>query len=125
MSFPIDYLNRLEDELCTAGDPHCRHACAFPTRPARILDQLLAAALVVLMGGSLALAVGGRVVTAISGSPAPDKVKSEPGRWSVPPEPLDGAPPLPKGFLPGQGSCGGSQRRVPTIRTSRGKIAAS
>ena len=76
------------------------------------------------MGGSLALAVGGTgTLTAIGGSPAPDKVKSELRQMVRPPYPLDGAPPLPKDFFPGR-IVRGSERRVLTIRTSRGKIAA-
>ena len=76
-----------------------------------------------LTGGSLALAFGGRVVTALGGDSAPSKVKSTFAQMTRPPYPLDGAPPLPKDYLPGK-IVPGSQRRVLTVRTSRGKVAA-
>ena len=41
----------------------------------------------------------------------------------TPPLPLDGAPPYPKGYLPGK-IVPGSERRVYAVRNSRGKVAA-
>jgi hypothetical protein len=120
MSFQIEYLKRLEGDLRTA---------AARQRPRRAWRRTLAprtlivAAAVVLMGGSLALAFGGRVITALGDGPAPSKVKSTLDRMTSPPYPLDGAPPLPKDYLPGK-IVPGSQHRVLTYRTSRGKVAA-
>lgn len=119
MSFEIEYLNRLEGELRAAA----RRSPSRRWRRALAPRALLVAAAVLLMGGSLALAFGGRVVTALDDGPAPAKVKSSFAQMTRPPYPLEGGPPLPKGYLPGK-IVPGSQRRVLTVRTSRGKVAA-
>lgn len=123
MSSQIDYLERLEHELRAAATRQAerplRRRWALLAAP----RVLVAAAVVVLMSASLALAFGGRVLTALGGGPAPKPVKSEFRNLVKPPFPLDGAPPLPKGYLPGK-IVRGSERRVLTVRTSRGTVAA-
>lgn len=120
MSDQIEYLDRLERDLRAAA---ARRAPTRRWRGALAPRALLVAAVVLLTGGSLALAVGGRVITALGGEPAPREVKSSFAQMTRPPYPLDGAPPLPKVYLPGK-IVPGSQRRVLTVRTSRGKVAA-
>jgi hypothetical protein len=121
VNFQIGYLNRLEDDLRTAAGR--ASASASPLRPALAPRALIVAAVVVLMSGSLALAFGGGVFAVLDDKPAPNHVKSEFQRMVQPPLPLDGAPPVPKDYLPGK-IVRGSQRRVLAIRTSRGKIAS-
>jgi hypothetical protein len=119
MSFQIEFLERLEGELRAAAVRRSR----FGTRRGSLAPRaLLVAAAVVLMSGSLALAFGGRVLNAFSGKPAPSHVKSEFRQMTQPPYPLDGAPPLPKGYLPGA-LVKGSEHQVLAIRNSRGKVA--
>jgi hypothetical protein len=101
-------------------------AAARPSRWRRLPvapRALVFALVVVLMGGSLALAVGGRVLHALDDGPAPARVKDEFRQFVRPPYPLDGAPPLPKGYLPGA-IVKGSERRVLTIRTGPHAVAA-
>jgi hypothetical protein len=121
MNSQIEFLDRLEDDLRAAAKRAPAHVSAG--RRALASRALIVAAAVVLMSGSLALAFGGRVLTALGDGPAPPHVKSEFQQMVRPPFPLDGAPPLPKGYLPGK-IVRGSARRVLTIRTSRGKLAS-
>jgi hypothetical protein len=87
---------------------------------------LLVAAIVVLMGGSLALALGGRVLDAVSGSPAPPHVKTEFKQLVHSHPALDGpinAPPIPKRLQLG-GVVRGSERHILDVRTSIGTRAS-
>jgi hypothetical protein len=122
MNSQIPYLNRLEDDLRAAAERQLSPRRAT-TRIARAPRVLVVAAALLLMSGSLALAFGGRVITAFEGAPAPHHVNSEFQQMIRPPFPLDGAPPLPKDFLPGK-IVPGSSRRVLSIRTSSGKVAS-
>jgi hypothetical protein len=86
---------------------------------------LLFAAIVVLMGGSLAVAFGGRVLDAVSGGSAPPHVKQE-FKQLVRPVGVFGlvnAPPVPAGARTGR-VVRGSERRVLRVRTSLGTEAA-
>ncbi len=82
------------------------HAVPGPRRWSRLRmapRALIFAIVVVLMGGSLALAVGGRVVHALGDGPRQPAGQGTSSAIScVPPYPLEGAPPLPKGYLRGQ-----------------------
>lgn len=121
MSFQIEYLERLECDLRAAGARKLRPR--FWRGGGLAPRVVIAAACVVLMSGSLALAFGGRVLTAIGGGgPAPGHVKSEFRQMTKPLFPLDGAPPLPKGYLPGA-IVPGSEHEVATVRTTRGTTA--
>jgi hypothetical protein len=122
MNSQIEYLERLEDDLRAAATGHGR-APQWTARIARTPRVLAVAALLLLMSGSLALAFGGRVITAFEGAPAPHHVNSEFQQMVRPPFPLDGAPPLPQGYLPGK-IVPGSSRHILSIRTSRGKVAS-
>jgi hypothetical protein len=113
----IEFLDRLEGDLRAAAARPRRHR-GGPAAP----RVLIAAAAVLLMSGSLALAFGGRVLSALDNGPAPTHVKSEFRRMTKPPIPLDGAPPLPKGYLPGA-IVPGSQHEVISTQTSRGTTA--
>jgi hypothetical protein len=121
MSFQIEYLNRLEGDLRNASTRQT------PSRRGRALAPraLLVAAAVVLMGGSLALAFGGRVLTVLDSGPVPHVVNSRLHQLVAGPLelPRDGAPPQPKS-LPADRIVSGSQRRLLTVRTSRGHIAS-
>jgi hypothetical protein len=122
MNSQIEYLNRLEDDLRAAATSRTR-APRWTARIARTPRVLAVAAVVLLMSGSLALAFAGRVITAFEGAPAPHHVNSEFQQMVRPPFPQDGAPPLPKGYLPGK-IVRGSSRHVLSIRTSSGKVAS-
>ena len=86
---------------------------------ARAPKMLLAAALLVLVGGSLAYAYGGRVVDAVTGGPAPPKITQDLGSLAKGPGfPRDGAPPWQQQFAGMNGKVvKGSERRVLTIAT--------
>ena len=120
MSFKIEYLDRLEGDLRAAA---ARQTSRSGRRISLAPRALIVAAALLLMGGSLALAFGGRVLTALADKPAPKHVKKEFRQMITPPLPLDGAPPYPKGYLPGK-IVPGSERRVYAVRNSRGKVAA-
>ena len=99
MSFQIEYLERLECDLRAAGARKLRPR--FWRGGGLAPRVVIAAACVVLMSGSLALAFGGRVLHAFADKPAPPKVKTAFRQMTKPLYPLDGAPPAPKGSLPG------------------------
>ena len=82
---------------------------------------LLAAVLIVLVGGSLAYAFGGRVVNAVTGGPAPPKIKQDLARLANGSNalPRDGAPPWQQQLARINGKLvKGSERRELTIPTS-------
>jgi hypothetical protein len=112
-----DVLRRAEQFGRAVARPRWRRR--LPIAPRALAFALV----VVLMGGSLALGVGGRVVHALSDGPVPADVKVELRQFVRPPYPLDGAPPLPKDYLPGA-IVKGSERRVLTIRTGPRQVAA-
>jgi len=118
MTFQIEFLERLEGDLRVAA------ASPMRSRPPRAVASraLLVAAAVMLMSGSLALAFGGRMLHAFADKPAPPKVKTAFRQMTKPLYPLDGAPPAPKGSLPGA-IVKGSERQVASVRNSRGTIA--
>jgi hypothetical protein len=117
MSVQIEFLERLEGDLRAAAARPRRHrgGVAAPR-------VLIAAAAVLLTSGSLALAFGDRMLSVLDDGPAPTHVKSEFRLMTKPPVPLDGAPPFPKGYLPGA-IVPGSERQVASARTSRGTTA--
>jgi hypothetical protein len=99
-------------DLFSHAAPRPRRRHRLPVAPRALIFAIVA----VLMGGSLALAVGGRVIHALDDGPAPAPVKHEFRDLVVPPYPLEGAQPLPKGYLAGK-IVKGSERRVLTIHT--------
>jgi hypothetical protein len=117
MSAQIEFLERLERDLRAAAvRPRRRRGGVAAPR------VLIAAVAVLLASGSLALAFGDRVLSALSDTPAPAHVKSAFRQMTQTPFPLDGAPPLPKGYLPGA-IVPGSEHLVISARTSRGTTA--
>lgn len=79
------------------------------------------AIVVVLAGGSLALAFGGNVLDAFRSSPAPAPVKQQFKQLIKPPLPLDGAPP--NGALNQGTIVPASEQRVLGVPTSIGTVA--
>jgi hypothetical protein len=102
---------RMLGEVLARWSPPRRRRSRAPLR------LLLAAAFVVLVGGSLAYAVGGRVVDAVTGSPAPPKVKHQLDSMVRSPFPTDGAPPWERQLARQGHIVPGSARRVLTIKT--------
>jgi hypothetical protein len=101
------------------------HAASRPRRRSRLRmapRALIFAIVVVLMGGSLALAVGDRVLHALGDGPAPTPIKHEFRDLVVPPYPLEGAPPLPKGSFAGK-IIKGSERRVLAVKSGTHVVA--
>jgi hypothetical protein len=90
--------------------PRRRHSWVAPR-------TLLVAALVLLVGGSLAYAIGGRVVDAVTGAPAPAKIKHQLDTMLRPLYPTDGAPPWQQQLDRTGKIVKGSERRLITIRT--------
>ena len=90
-------------------------------RRSRVLAPraLLVAALIVLVGGSLAYAIGGRVVDAVTGGAAPPRIKHDLASMANGHGgPRDGAPPWEQQLMRSNGKVvKGSARRVLTIPT--------
>ena len=86
-------------------------------RAPRFGRTTLVAAVLVLLGGSLALAVGNRVVHALTGTPAPPAIKKQ--LRSLPTAgPSDGAPPWIRKIAPGN-VVASSARLLITLKTRR------
>jgi hypothetical protein len=113
---------RLEATLATPGEPDwldVERRAARHVRSRRRLGRpgLLAAALVIVGGGGLALGVGRELLD----DDVPAAVNSDLHRMGKPSGPLDGAPPWVAKFTPGR-VVKGSAHTVMVVQTSRGQV---